>query len=225
MRRFVINEKVKVVPSAHRRWRPGHYATVIGVIEPPAGSTGPSDQYPGGILYLIEFVDGTVCDIQEHLLDKSPPRHRPWAMPGKRQKSERMKTANICFPPEMLDALKRAALERGLGENGMGQEIRNRLAGSLIWDEAPRETHALIDCIWALAAGLQEEGCWYQNPFTFEVFKAGIAELLARYQPEGDLVPLPGIHVLYGEGDDPVAAGRKAARWVLRDAATSVTKA
>jgi hypothetical protein len=124
-----------------------------------------------------------------------------------------MEKVMIRLPPDMLARLKPAD-----GERGMGEEIRRRLDASLYSDMADPKTKALLESIRLLAGAFDLDDPWQENRFSFEVFKAGVAELVSQYQPTGPIeVGTRHMGVAYREEDDPGTAGRMLARFVLRD--------
>ena len=71
----------------------------------------------------------------------------------------------------------------------MGEEIRRRLEASFEAEaETPTDpkTSELLDQIRDIARDLSRREEWHSSRFVFEVFKAAVNALLARYQPSNE---------------------------------------
>lgn len=58
---------------------------------------------------------------------------------------------------------------------------------------------------------------WLEHPYTLAVFKAGVAEFLSRYHPDGDESTLPDAGIIGEPRDPPDVVGRTYARLILVD--------
>jgi hypothetical protein len=118
----------------------------------------------------------------------------------KREKTTEMLQSAIRLPKSLLDRLKKAG-----GERGMGGEIRRRLEASFEAEKAPADptTHELLDAISAMAEEIKDYyGPWSEDAFAFEVLKECVNMLLAYYQPKGEPTANPNpdsaADLLYG---------------------------
>jgi hypothetical protein len=119
----------------------------------------------------------------------------------------------VVLPPELLDRLKRDA--RGSGR-GLSAEIRERLQRSYQGEDP--ETNRFVAAVKTLSDFLERDLSvqWHGHAYALAAFKAGIAELLARYLPAGDERVRPG----WEEGDPvdpPDVVGRTHARRIEMD--------
>jgi len=133
----------------------------------------------------------------------------------KKQRSNRetknMIQTALWLPREMHDQLTKKAGERGLGE-----EIRRRLRWSFEAEEPPdRTTDMFISAINQLAIEL--EAPWYGNPFAFEVFQAGVTELLSqcRSSEQAESEAVAKLQASF-PGEKAEILGRMFARFALR---------
>ena len=65
--KFNYDDTVKVRPDAAPELRPGATAWVVGVFETRPGSY--FDKFPDGVIYTIEFEDGSSADVHEMSLE------------------------------------------------------------------------------------------------------------------------------------------------------------
>jgi hypothetical protein len=66
MTKFTYNDIVEVLDSAPAALRPGSRAWIVGVSEERRGTY--FDQFPPGVVYTIEFEDGSSIDVHESSL-------------------------------------------------------------------------------------------------------------------------------------------------------------
>ena len=111
----------------------------------------------------------------------------------------------VVLPKDLLERLRTNA---EAAEHGLSTEIRERLyfAHSLQNDPV---TSDLVRLIKNLADGVADARGkkWHEHPKALAAFKAGVAEYLAQYHPEGDASTPPGEH-----DDHPETEGRTLAR-------------
>lgn len=116
----------------------------------------------------------------------------------------------VVLPPDLIDQLKADAKENG---QGMSAEIRDRLRVTYLMQgsRSDAETGNLLHAIRHLSDFLARDvgKRWHEHPYAMAAFKAGLADLLARYRPEGDESVRPDTQVV---GDPPDAVGRTHAR-------------
>lgn len=70
MAKFDYNDVVRAIASADQRYRPGDRAWIVGVFE-----NDPSPwlrRFPPGVVYSIEYEDGSSLEIHETLLELDP---------------------------------------------------------------------------------------------------------------------------------------------------------
>lgn len=67
MTEFTYNDIVLARKEAPRELRPGNRARIVGVFENRLRSY--FDRFPDGVVYTIEFEDGTSSDVQESDLE------------------------------------------------------------------------------------------------------------------------------------------------------------
>jgi hypothetical protein len=93
------------------------------------------------------------------------------------RETENMKQTALWLPRDMLERLKEAGGERGLGE-----EIRRRLLVSFEVEKPPRDqlTNLLLNLIKRIAVNLSLDEEWWASRFAFNVFKTAINELLSE---------------------------------------------
>jgi hypothetical protein len=116
----------------------------------------------------------------------------------------------IVLPSDMLDRLKKDAEAKGVG---LSAEIRFRLVVTELMHVSPKdlETNTLLHAIRRLSNYLAQDlgKRWHEHAYAMAAFKAGVAALLARYQPLGDENVRPDAQAV---GDPPDALGRTHAR-------------
>jgi hypothetical protein len=116
----------------------------------------------------------------------------------------------VVLPADLISKLKADAEAEG---RGLSTEIRLRLAASYLMQLSRGDTetgnllHAIEHLSDFLARDLGKK--WHQHPYAMAAFKAGVTDLLARYQPEGDERVPPDAQVI---GDPPDVVGRTHAR-------------
>ena len=67
MTKFTYDDIVNTVDEAPAEYRPGRKAWVVGVFEDRLGSY--FSKFPDGVIYSIEFEDGSSLEIHESLLE------------------------------------------------------------------------------------------------------------------------------------------------------------
>jgi hypothetical protein len=126
-----------------------------------------------------------------------------------RSKNPMVHTA-VVLPSDLIARLRKDAEAKGLG---LSAEIRLRLAAEDLMHARPRdlETKMLLHAIRHLSDFLARDlgKRWHEHPYAMAAFKAGVADLLARYQLEGDESVGPNAQVV---GDPPEVVGRTHAR-------------
>jgi hypothetical protein len=114
----------------------------------------------------------------------------------------------VVLPADLISKLRADAEAEG---RGLSAEIRQRLGATYQLLRGDPETGNLLNAIkhlaYFLARDLGKE--WHQHPYAMAAFKAGVADLLSRYQPEGDERVRPETQVV---GDPPDVVGRTHAR-------------
>ena len=65
--KFNYDDTVRVCPDVIPELRPGATAWVVGVFETRSGSY--FDKFPDGVIYTIEFEDGSSADVHEMNLE------------------------------------------------------------------------------------------------------------------------------------------------------------
>jgi hypothetical protein len=118
----------------------------------------------------------------------------------------------VVLPPDLIAQLKADAKTNG---QGMSAEIRDRLRVTYLMQgsRGDRETNNLLTAIKHLSDFLARDlgKKWHQHPYAMAAFKAGVAALLARYQPQGDESLRPDTQAV---GDPPDVVGRTHARLI-----------
>jgi len=118
----------------------------------------------------------------------------------------------VVLPADLIAQLKADAKANG---HGMSAEIRARLHATYLMQlsRGDPETGNLLHAIKHLSDFLARDlgKRWHEHPYAMAAFKAGVAALLARYQPEGDESMRPDTLVV---GDPPDVVGRTHARLV-----------
>jgi hypothetical protein len=117
----------------------------------------------------------------------------------KRKTDSGMRQSALRLPADLHQRLTRAG-----GEAGMGAEIRRRLEASFAAEKAPAnpKTQELLGAIAFIAdkTDFYYEN-WAEDPFAFEVLRAGIDLLLTASRPKGEAVQKPN------PNPDPDASG------------------
>ncbi len=67
---FTYNDTVKVVQKAPPQLRPGELASVVGMSSERDRSGEYLAQFPHGVVYTIEFEDGSSVEVHESFLEK-----------------------------------------------------------------------------------------------------------------------------------------------------------
>lgn len=118
----------------------------------------------------------------------------------------------VVLPPDLIAQLKADAKENG---HGMSAEIRLRLRQTYLMQlsRGDPETGNLLSAVKHLSDFLARDlgKRWHQHRYAMAAFKAGVAALLARYQPQGDETLRPDTQVV---GDPPDVVGRTHARLI-----------
>jgi hypothetical protein len=129
---------------------------------------------------------------------------------GRPRSEKPMVHTAVVLPPELIAQLKADAKKSG---QGMSAEIRERLRVTYLMElsRGDPETGNLLNAIKHLSDFLARDlgKRWHQHPYVMAAFKAGVADLLARYPPEGDERVPPDAEVI---GDPPDVVGRTHAR-------------
>jgi hypothetical protein len=116
----------------------------------------------------------------------------------------------VVLPPDLIAQLKASAKQSG---QGLSAEIRLRLRMTYLMElsRGDSETGSLLHAIKHLSDFLARDlgKRWHQHPYAMAAFKAGVADLLSRHQPEGDQRVRPDTQVV---GDPPDVVGRTHAR-------------
>ena len=117
------------------------------------------------------------------------------AIDMKNKSDDEMIQSAVWLPRRLHERLRKAG-----GDRGLGKEIRRRLEASFEAEKAPADTKTreLLDAIAFCAERTADDyGSWWDDAFSFEVFKACVNMLLARAQPEGEVVPKPNPHGMH----------------------------
>jgi hypothetical protein len=134
------------------------------------------------------------------------------AKKGRPRSEKPMVHTAVVLPPDLIDQLKADAKTNG---QGMSAEIRDRLRVTYLMQgsRGDRMTNTLLNAIKHLSdINARDLGKrWHQHPYAMAAFKAGVADLLARYQPQGDESLRPDTQVV---GDPPDVVGRTHARLI-----------
>ena len=67
---FTYNDTVRVKQAAPAQWRPGELASVVGISLEAERSGEFLKTFPHGILYTIEFEDGSSVQLHADLVEK-----------------------------------------------------------------------------------------------------------------------------------------------------------
>jgi hypothetical protein len=118
----------------------------------------------------------------------------------------------VVLPADLISKLKADAEAEG---RGLSAEIRLRLGATYLMQlsRGDPETGNLVNAIKHLSDLLARDlgKRWHQHPYAMAAFKAGVAALLARHQPQGDESLRPDTLVV---GDPPDVVGRTHARLI-----------
>jgi hypothetical protein len=116
----------------------------------------------------------------------------------------------VVLPPDLIAQLKADAQAN---EQGLSAEIRDRLRWIYSIQASPgdAETNNLVSAIRNLSDFVARDlgKRWYEDPYAMAAFRAGVADFLARHQPEGDESVRPDTQLV---GDPPDVVGRTHAR-------------
>jgi len=121
----------------------------------------------------------------------------------------------VVLPADLISRLKADA---EANERGMSAEIRNRLMLTYLWQGSPidRETKNILAAIRKLddmiARGQNMR--WFEHSYALAAFKAGVADLLSRYLPDGDESVRPNSERTGEPDDPPEVVGRTYARLI-----------
>lgn len=72
MPKYTWNDLVRVASNAPDKWRPGAFASVVGISEESERSGSYLDEFPHGVVYTIEFADGSSVELEEASLEAVP---------------------------------------------------------------------------------------------------------------------------------------------------------
>jgi hypothetical protein len=118
----------------------------------------------------------------------------------------------VVLPADLISKLKADGEAEG---RGLSAEIRERLRVTYLMQgsRGDPDTVNLLNAIKHLSDLLARDlgTRWHQHPYVMAAFKAGVADFLARYQPEGDERVPPDAQVI---GDPPDVVGRTHARLI-----------
>lgn len=70
--KFTWNDLVRVASNSPDKWRPGAVASVVGISEESGRRGSYLDEFPCGVVYTIEFADGSSVDVEEASLESMP---------------------------------------------------------------------------------------------------------------------------------------------------------
>ena len=119
----------------------------------------------------------------------------------------------VVLPRDLLEQLRGDAKA---SDRGLSTEIRHRLQLTYDQEGLPRDAKMadLVETIKWLADNLARAlGMkWHEHPYAMAAFKAGVVELLTKYEPKGDENTRADAPV--GERDPPEVVGRTHARFV-----------
>jgi len=124
----------------------------------------------------------------------------------KRQKDDDLIQSAVRLPRSLIQRLKKAG-----GERGMGEEIRRRLEASFEADEARADpkTRELLEEIERLALNTPLHVHWYADGDAFKIFAAAINETLPKYQPSGEAAgPTGRLQSVFGKDATHEMIGR-----------------
>jgi len=132
------------------------------------------------------------------------------AKKGRPRSENPMVHTAVVLPADLLSRLKADAEAEG---RGLSAEIRARLGETYLMQlsRGDPDTGNLLNAIKHLSDFLARDlgKRWHQHPYAMAAFKAGVADLLARYHPEGDERVPPDAQAI---GDPPDVVGRTHAR-------------
>lgn len=118
----------------------------------------------------------------------------------------------VVLPADLISKLKMDGEAEG---RGLSAEIRERLRVTYLIQGAREDaqTGNLLNAIKHLSDFLARDfgKRWHEHPYVMAAFKAGVADFLVRYQPEGDERVPPHAQ---GIGDPPDVVGRTHARLI-----------
>ena len=121
----------------------------------------------------------------------------------------------VMLPRDLLERLKMDAERHGIGLSAL---IRRHL-NLVYWQEGSpvdAETRSLLGAFTQLAHFIARDvgKKWHEHAYSLSAFKAGVASLLARYQPDGDESFRPDTVGVGQASDPPDVIGRTHARHV-----------
>jgi hypothetical protein len=126
-----------------------------------------------------------------------------------RAKNPMVHTA-VVLPPDLVAQLK---ADGEVNERGLSAEIRDRLRLTYLMQASRGDTPTknLLAAISKLSDFIARDlgKRWHEDAYAMAAFKAGVADFLARHQPEGDESVRPDKRL--GE-DPPDVVGRTHAR-------------
>jgi hypothetical protein len=77
MTKYTWNDTVRVNQNARSEWRPGAMASVVGMSREDQRRGDFLKAFPAGMVYTIEFGDGTLVEVDELSLERVP-EGEPW---------------------------------------------------------------------------------------------------------------------------------------------------
>jgi len=131
------------------------------------------------------------------------------------KRSDKETVVTLRLPRDLHDRLKKAG-----GARGLTAQIRQRVERSFTPGPFDAKTGQLLAGVSHIADALALDGNWHEDPYLFQVLKAGVLALLSRFEPVGDPAKRhpTSSYVLFSPEDDPAdTAGRMLAGFAFRD--------
>jgi hypothetical protein len=131
------------------------------------------------------------------------------------KRSDKETVVTLRLPRDLHDRLKKAG-----GARGLTAQIRQRLERSFTPGPFDPKTGQLLAGVSYIANALALDGKWHEDPYLFQVLKAGVLTLLSRFEPVGDPAqrhPTSSYVMLSPEDGPPDTAGRMLAGLAFRD--------
>jgi hypothetical protein len=122
----------------------------------------------------------------------------------------------VVLPREMLDQLRASGRERG---RGVSEEIRERLAGSLLEDAADQKTRTLVAEMSQLAEEVRLDfgTPWHADMNAHAALVAAMDDQLASHKPKEVSAAVPALFGPANINDPPEVIGRALARKYRRE--------
>jgi hypothetical protein len=120
----------------------------------------------------------------------------------------------VVLPPDLIDRLRTDAEAKG---QALSAEIRDRLLATYQAATIDRETTDLLVAVRELGDTIARDmgAKWYEHSYSLAAFKAGVAQFLSRYLPQGDERIRPDSENTGAPDDDPPdVIGRTYARLI-----------